>query len=86
MNKHYMGKAPGYVASLANKHHVPVVLLSGSLSGDQKSLNDAFTSCFSIVNRPLSLEESMNEVKTLLYEQTKQIIKLVGAFSARYSK
>ena len=80
------GKAPGYVASLANKHHVPVVLLSGSLSGDQKSLNDAFTSCFSIVNRPLSLEESMNEVKTLLYEQTKQIIKLVGAFSARYSK
>nr|WP_289037191.1 glycerate kinase [uncultured Allobacillus sp.] len=77
------GKAPGYVASIANKHRVPVVLLSGSLSTDQKSLNDVFTSCFSIVNRPLSLEESMNEVEDLLYEQTKQIIKLVGAFIER---
>ncbi|MFC0015444.1 MULTISPECIES: glycerate kinase [Allobacillus] len=77
------GKAPGFVASLANKHRVPVVLLSGSLSSDQKSLNNVFTSCFSIVNRPLTLEESMNEVEALLYEQTKQMIKLVGAFSKR---
>ncbi|MBR7552579.1 glycerate kinase [Allobacillus sp. GCM10007491] len=77
------GKAPCYVASIANKHRVPVVLLSGSLSGEQKSLNDLFTSCFSIVNRPLTLGESMNEVETLLYEQTIQIIKLVGAFSKR---
>ncbi|WP_047985979.1 glycerate kinase [Ornithinibacillus californiensis] len=71
------GKAPGYVASLANKYNVPVILLSGGLSGDLKELGRQFTACFSITNRPLSLEESIERSKELLYEQTRQILKLI---------
>lgn len=71
------GKAPGYVAELANKHHVPVVLISGSLDGDLDKLREQFTGCFSIINKPLSLEKCMEEAENLLYEQTKQVIHLM---------
>ncbi|GAA0596655.1 glycerate kinase [Virgibacillus siamensis] len=71
------GKAPGYIASLAQKHHVPVVLLSGSLDGDLDKLRERFTGYFSIVNKPLTLEACMENADELLYEQTKQVIHLL---------
>jgi len=75
------GKAPGYVAALAKKHHVPAILLSGSLGGDVDALREQFSGCFSIVNRPLSLEECMEQAGELLMEQTKQVLNLVQALS-----
>ncbi|OZU88151.1 glycerate kinase [Virgibacillus indicus] len=74
------GKAPGFIASLAKKHHVPVVLISGSLSGDLDVLRERFSGCFSITNKPLSLEACMENAEELLYEQTKQIIHLICSF------
>ncbi|MGM8212929.1 glycerate kinase [Virgibacillus sp. W0430] len=71
------GKAPGYIAFIAQKHKVPVVLLSGSLSGDLNVLRQRFSGCFSITNKPLSLTECMENADTLLYEQTKQVIHLI---------
>ncbi len=70
------GKAPGYIASLAKKHHVPVVLISGSL-GNVDKLGELFAGCFSITNRPLTLEECMEQANILLYEQTKQVVQLI---------
>lgn len=72
------GKAPGYIGLLAQKHHVPVVLLSGSLEGDLDVLSERFAGCFAIINKPLTLEESMEKADELLYEQTKQVIHLLG--------
>ncbi|WP_068672229.1 glycerate kinase [Oceanobacillus sp. Castelsardo] len=74
------GKAPGYVASLANKYGVPTVLLSGALIGNFDVLRERFSGCFSIVNKPLSLKESMEQAKPLLHEQTKQIVHFVSSF------
>ncbi|WP_164667936.1 glycerate kinase [Virgibacillus doumboii] len=71
------GKAPGYIASLAQKYHVPAILLSGSLDGDLDVLRERFAGCFSIVNKPLTLEECMEKADELLYEQTKQVIHLL---------
>ncbi|ALX50292.1 glycerate kinase [Lentibacillus amyloliquefaciens] len=70
------GKAPGYIASLAQKYHVPAVLISGSLDGNLDVLGEKFSGCFSIVNKPLSLKECMENADQLLYEQTKQVIRL----------
>lgn len=73
------GKAPSYIASLAKKHHVPVVLISGSL-GNTDKLNELFAGCFSITNRPLTLEECMANADTLVYDQTKQVMQLISKF------
>jgi len=71
------GKAPGYIASLAKHYQVPVVLVSGSLDGDLDTLREYFTGCFSIVNKPISLEKCMEQAEKLLYEQTKQVVHLI---------
>src|SRR5690625_2108307 len=71
------GKAPGYVASIAKKHDVPVILISGSLTRNGGALRERFSGCFSIINEPLSLEQSMKNAEKLLYKQTKQIIHLI---------
>lgn len=68
------GKAPGYIATLAQNYGVPVVLISGSLAGDLDALRAKFAGCFSIINQPLSLEACIENAEALLYEQTKSII------------
>lgn len=77
------GKAPSYIASLAAKHNIPTVLISGSLQ-DVDQLSENFAGCFSIINQPLTLEECMKQADSLLYEQTKQIIQFMEHF--RYNK
>lgn len=71
------GKAPGYIASLGNDYQVPVVLLSGSLGEGTEKLRELFAGCFSIANRPMSLEQCLEDTIPLLKEQTKQIFSLI---------
>ncbi|TAA72999.1 glycerate kinase [Planococcus salinarum] len=71
------GKAPGHIAELAQKHNVPVILISGSLGGDMEKLQKKFTGCFSIVNKPMSLQECMTNADALLTEQTKQVFRVI---------
>lgn len=73
------GKAPSYVAKLAHRYQKPVILISASIADDSKALNKLFTSYFSIIDQPRSLASSINNVKVLLYQQTQQIIRLIGA-------
>ncbi|TMN21467.1 glycerate kinase [Lentibacillus cibarius] len=74
------GKAPGYIAALGRKHHVPAVLISGSLDGNLDVLSERFAGCFSIVDKPTSLQECMEKADVLLYQQTKQVIHLLQHF------
>lgn len=67
------GKAPAYVATLAEKHNVPVILISGSVVDPNSQLLDTFTGCFSIINEPMTLEVSMKRARELLSNKTKQI-------------
>ncbi|MGY0692081.1 glycerate kinase [Virgibacillus sp. FSP13] len=71
------GKVPGYVADLAVKNNVPVILISGSIVGEVNILLEKFTGCFSIIQKPLSLKECMRHADTLLFGQTKQVIHLI---------
>ena len=68
------GKAPGYVAKLAEAHSIPTILISGSLQGNMDLLRKRFAGCFSIVTSPLTLEQCMEQAEELLYEQTKHVI------------
>ncbi|WP_163538007.1 glycerate kinase [Gracilibacillus sp. YIM 98692] len=77
------GKAPGFVAELANQHQVPTILLSGSLGERNEKLREKFAGCFSIVNKPLTLQECMDKSQHLLFEQTKQILTLIDQIRAR---
>lgn len=79
------GKAPFYIASLAEKYNVPTVLISGSLE-DTDQLNNTFVGCFSIVNKPLTLEQCMKQADSLLYEQTKQIFQFMQQFHHKVHK
>ncbi|GEL77533.1 glycerate kinase [Tenuibacillus multivorans] len=78
------GKAPSYVAQLAQKHHKPVVLISGSVDDPDLKLLDQFTATFSIMNMPMSLTDAMDQVEQLLYEQSIQVFnfyKTIGKFT-----
>ncbi|MFZ3577229.1 glycerate kinase [Virgibacillus sp. DJP39] len=73
------GKAPGYVADLATKYNVPVILISGSLGGNLDSLQEKFAGCFSIINSALTLQECMENAEKMLFEQTKQIVHFISS-------
>lgn len=70
------GKAPGYIAKLAKKYQLPVLLISGSLSGNIDKLQELFDGCFSIINQPVNLQTCMDQAETFLFQQTKQIMHL----------
>lgn len=76
------GKAPGFIADLARKHHVPVILISGSLKGNLDLLLEKFTACFSIIHQPLTIKECIEQAQPLLYQQTKQVMNLVHHFTS----
>src|SRR5699024_6709461 len=71
------GKAPKFVSTLAKKYDKPIILISGSVDNSNKELTEAFTAIFSILNRPITTEEAMDQAKDLLYNQVIQIIKLI---------
>ena len=71
------GKAPIYVSHLAKKNNKPIILISGSVENGNQALTEAFTSIFSITNEPMTVDEAMNRVEELLYNQTIQIMKLI---------
>ncbi|MBP1970204.1 glycerate kinase [Virgibacillus natechei] len=73
------GKAPGYIANLANAYHVPAILVSGSLTGDQDKLRSQFQGCFSIITSPMTIQECMEQAEELLFNQTKQVMHFIHA-------
>lgn len=70
------GKAPGYVADVAKRHNRPILLISGSIGRNSSRLNEKFDAFFSIINQPLSTEESIKNTYELLYNFTKQLFKV----------
>ena len=72
------GKAPMFIANMAKKYEVPVILLSGSLGNGFEKLTDVFSACFSITNRPMTLENSLEEADKLLRHQARNIANLVA--------
>ncbi|QHE51639.1 glycerate kinase [Pontibacillus sp. HMF3514] len=74
------GKVPSYVGKRSKEHGKPCLLIAGSLGEGIEQLDDLFVSYHSIMNKPMSLEEAMENVEDLLYQTAVNIAKLVKAF------
>ncbi|GAB6137479.1 glycerate kinase family protein [Halanaerobaculum tunisiense] len=63
------GKVPAGVARVAKKYSLPVIGVAGSLGPQADKVYEiGIDACFSIINRPLELEEAMEETPELLVE------------------
>lgn len=72
------GKALSGVAKLAQKYGKPVIVLSGGLGEGYKQLyNIGFTAFFSIVDKPMTLDESMKDTYRLIVDRTEDIIRTI---------
>ncbi|MFA8439102.1 glycerate kinase [Pueribacillus sp. YX66] len=72
------GKVPVYIAKLAKEYNVKALLISGSLGKGYESLYEYFEACFSIINKPMPLEEAMNDAKELIFQQTRNIARMLS--------
>ena len=69
------GKVPLGIAKIAKKHNKPVVCISGSLGeGYEELYNEGIEAFFSIVNRPMNLEEAMGRSEELLEKITANVL------------
>ncbi|NIK79165.1 glycerate kinase [Paenibacillus castaneae] len=72
------GKTPYGVARVALAHSVPVIVLAGSVGNGVDNLYEhGVTAVVSIVNRPMTLEEAMEQTAPLLEEAAEQIMRIV---------
>jgi glycerate kinase len=72
------GKTISGVSQLGKKYNVPVIALSGILSGNLEPLyNNGLTSAFAIANRPMSIEESKVNAAELLARTSEQVIRMM---------
>ncbi|OYD07604.1 glycerate kinase [Paludifilum halophilum] len=73
------GKLPYFVAQMARRHGAKPLLLSGSIGEGAESLYETFVSLHSILRRPVSLQEAIENAESLLYETSRDIARLIGA-------
>ena len=68
------GKTPMGVAQMANKRNISTIILAGSLMGDIDSLYQyGVIGAYSIMNKPMSLNEAMENASELLEKIAEQI-------------
>ncbi len=76
----FYGKSPFGVAKLASKYAIPVISINGSVLAKREKINNRnlslFAGNFSIINRPMKLEEAINQAPELLADITAEIIGL----------
>ncbi len=71
-----MGKTPIGVAKRAKNYNLPVIALAGSLEDDShKVIDGGIDAIFSITQRPVSLEESMDNTANWLRLTSEQIMR-----------
>lgn len=72
-------KAPVGVARLARKRSIPVVVIAGGLGQGFRNTHDlGINAAFSLVNKPMSLDEAMCDAELLLEETAEQIIRTIS--------
>lgn len=71
------GKTPFGVAMLAKKYNIPVIAIAGGIGKGTEILYDkGITSIFSIVDKPMQLEEAVEDASILLEKATERIMRI----------
>lgn len=72
------GKTPSGVAREASKENIPVVAICGAMGRGYRELYDyGFTSIFSINNKPMTVEESVEDSRELIVDISERIMRLI---------
>lgn len=73
------GKTPYGVASMAKKYDIPVIAVAGSIGKNAEELYDkGFNSIFSIVDKPMTLEEAIDNADILLQKTAERIMRVIS--------
>lgn len=68
------GKTPMGVAQTAKEHHVPTIILAGTIGKGIETLYQyGIIGIFSIINRPMNLESAMRQARPLLEMAAEQV-------------
>jgi glycerate 2-kinase len=71
------GKTPFGVAKVAKEKNIPLIAFSGSLGDGYQTLYEkGFDGIFSIINKPMSLQEAIDNAAMLLENTSENIIRL----------
>lgn len=72
------GKTPYGVAKLASKYNIPVIAIAGGIGSRAEVLyENGFNSIFSIVDKPMPLEEAVEKADILLERTAERIMRLL---------
>jgi len=72
------GKTPFGVAKIAKKYNIPVIAIAGGIGKGADTLYDqGFTSIFSIVDKPMNLEEAIENCGVLLENASERIMRVL---------
>lgn len=75
------GKVVSGIGVLAAKYNKPVICIAGTLDRESQILLDhGITALFSIVDKPMDLQEAMDQTPRLLENSARSLGALVGAF------
>lgn len=74
-NQTIQGKVISGILKYSNK--TPIIALTGSFEGREKIYLNNTISCFSILNQPITLEESIKNTAKLIEEKTEDICRLI---------
>lgn len=78
------GKTPLGVARLARQHHVPVIVLAGTLGEGYEALySQGIDAAFAITPGPITLQEACNRAPELLRERARDLGRLLQLASRR---
>lgn len=73
------GKTPFGVAKVAEKYGIPVVAICGSIGKGAEVLYDnGFTSIFSIIDKPMSIEEAMENSSELIQNCSERVVRALS--------
>jgi len=71
------GKTPFGVAQIAKEHDIPLIALAGSLGEGYQSLYEqGFDGIFSIIDKPMSLQEAIDQAAELLENAAENVVRL----------
>ncbi|GAA0084078.1 glycerate kinase [Clostridium sp. CTA-7] len=72
------GKTPSGVAREASKENIPVIAICGAMGSGYRELYDyGFTSIFSINNKPMTVEESVEDSRELIVDISERIMRVI---------
>lgn len=74
-NQTFNGKTPYGVAMLAKKKNIPVIGIAGGIEDVEELYNGGFNGVFSILDKPMTLEEAVSNCEALIIGTTEGIMR-----------